>query len=74
MPIDKYKSDLDTLVIYGNNISKGKSIKVFSFTEKPTNKELLRQYQLWADKKGVQLIFGTPIQQVEQIKMLEKIL
>jgi len=74
MPIDKFKSDLDTLIIYGNNISKGKSIKVFSFTEKPTSSELLKQYQFWADKKDVQLIFGTPTQQIEQIKMLEKIL
>jgi hypothetical protein len=74
MPIDKFKSDLDTLVIYGDNISKSKSIKVFSFTEKPTSKEVLKQYHFWAEKKGVQLIFGTPIQQIEQIKMLEKIL
>ena len=74
MPIEKFKSDLDTLVIYGNKISKSKSMKVFSFTEKPTNRELLKQYQFWADKKGVQLIFGTPEEQVEQIKMLEKIL
>jgi len=74
MPIDKYKADLDTLVIYGDNISKGKSIKVFSFTEKPVSKEVLKQYKFWAEKKGVQLIFGTPEQQMEQIKMLERIL
>ena len=74
MPIDKFKADLDTLVIYGNNISKGKSIKIFSFTEEPRNKELLKNYQFWANKKGVQLIFGSPMEQIEQIKMLEKIL
>ena len=74
MPIDKFKADLDTLNIYGKNISKGKSIKIFSFTSKPQNKQLLKQYQFWANNKGVQLIFGTPQEQVVQIKMLEKIL
>lgn len=74
MPIDKFKADLDTLNIYGDNISKGKSIKVFSFTQKPYDEKLLKQYQYWADKKGVQLIFGTPAEQMEKIKILEKIL
>jgi len=74
MPIDKFKADLDTLNIYGKNVSKGKSIKIFSFTEKPKDERLLKQYQFWANKKGVQLIFGTPQEQIEQIKMLEKIL
>lgn len=74
MPLDKFRGDLDTLNIYGNNISKGKSIKVFSFTNKPDNLDLLRQYEFWAKQKGVQLIFGTPQEQIEQIKMLEKIL
>ena len=73
MPLDKFRADLDTLIIYGNKVSKGKSIKFFSFTEKPKNLELLKQYQFWAEKKGVQLIFGTPKEQIIQIKMLEKI-
>lgn len=74
MPLDKFKKDLETLVVYGNSVSTGKSIKVFSFTEKPQNLKLLRLYQFWADKKGVQLIFGTPKEQIIQIKMLESIL
>jgi len=74
MPIEKFKLDLDTLNIYGKNVSIGKSIKVFTFTQKPQNQHLLKQYQFWAEKKGVQLIFGTPLEQIEQIKMLEKIL
>jgi len=74
IPIDKFKADLDTLNIYEKNILKNKSIKIFSFTQKPKDEKLLKQYQFWADKKGVQLIFGTPQEQIEQIKMLEKIL
>ncbi len=74
MDLIKFRADLDTLVIYANKISKRKAIKVFSFTEKPKSDLLLKQYQFWADKKGVQLIFGNPREQIEQIKMLERIL
>ena len=74
MSIDKFKADLDTLLAYGENVSKGKSLKIFSFTNEPDNAKILKQYQTWADQKGVQLIFGTPAQQIEQIKMLERLL
>lgn len=74
MNLIKFREDLDTLIIYGDKISKRKSIKIFSFTEKPNNLELLKKYQFWADKKGVQLIFGNHEEQIAQIKMLEKIL
>lgn len=74
MDLIKFRGDLDTLVNYGEKISKGKSIKIFSFTEKPKNLKQLENYQFWADKKGVHLIFGNPQEQIEQIKMLEKIL
>jgi len=74
MSIDRFKADLDTLNSYGKNILKRKAIKVFTFTEKPNSKQLLKQYQLWADKKGVQLVFGSPQEQIEQIKLLSEIL
>lgn len=74
MPLDKFKADLNTLNIYAKNESKGKALRVFSFTEKPQNKELLRQYKFWAKKKGVELIFGMPEQQIIQIQMLLKVL
>ncbi len=74
MPIDKFKADLDTLNSYEKSILKGKTIKVFTFTEKPSSQKLLKQYQFWADKKGVQLIFGSPQEQIEQIKLLSEIL
>ena len=74
LPIDKFKADLKTLNSYANNVATGKSIKVFTFTRKPKNKQVLKQYQFWADKNGVQLIFGTPAEQIQQIRVLEKIL
>ncbi len=73
MDLIKFKKDLDTLNIYDAKGSKN-AIKVFSFTQKPQSEALLRQYRYWADRKGVQLIFGSPQEQIEQIKMLEKIL
>lgn len=75
MPLDKFRADLDTLNSYSEKFSEGsKSIKVFSFTEKPESLELLKQYQFWADKKGVQLIFGNAEEQIIQIEMLRNIL
>jgi len=73
MPLDKFKSDLDTLNSY-EKITGRESLKIFTFTEKPRSEALLKQYQFWADKKGVQLIFGSPAEQMEQIKILERIL
>lgn len=74
MDLIKYRADLDTLNIYNTNVSDGKSLKIFTFTKEPESSELLKQYQFWANKKGIQLIFGSPEEQIEQIKMLERIL
>ena len=74
MPLDKFRGDLDTLNIYAQKESKGKALRVFSFTEKPSDKNILRQYKFWAEKKGVELIFGNPEQQIAQINMLLKIM
>ena len=74
MDLIKFRADLDTLNIYDSNISNKRSLKIFSFTEKPDDLGLLKQYQFWAKEKNVQLIFGTPEEQIEQIKILEKII
>lgn len=74
MDLIKFRADLDTLNSYDTNISNKKSLKIFSFTEKPDDLGLLKQYQFWAKEKNVQLIFGTPEEQIEQIKILEKII
>ena len=71
-PLDKYRKDLDTLNIYAKQESKGEALKIFSFTEKPKSDNLLKQYELWAKKKGVRLIFGTPDQQIAQIAYYTK--
>lgn len=74
IPLDKFRGDIDTLVNYANkNLSK-KVVPIFSMTNKPKNISKLKQLQKVADKRGVQLIFGNPQEQIEQIKLLGEIL
>ena len=70
MPLDKFRGDLDTLIAYEKSHPDRKVLKTFTFTKKPKSKKLLRQYQFWAKKKGVNLIFGTPKQQIDEIAKL----
>ncbi len=73
MPLDKFRGDLDTLVAYkksnGDNIT-----PVFTITNKPDDSKHLKMLIRESNKRGVQIIFGKPQEQVEQIKMLGNIL
>jgi len=73
MPIDKFRADLDTLVIYKNQ-STDNVVPIFTITNKPDDIRYLEMLQHESDKRGVQLIFGSPQSQIEQIKMLGDIL
>jgi len=73
IPMDKYRSDLDTLLIYKKQ-NHSTVIPVFTITNKPINPRYLKQLQYEADKRGVQLLFGSPQEQVEQMNMLAVIL
>jgi len=74
IPLDKFRGDMDTLVSYVNKNSSEKVIPIFSMTNKPNSALKLKQLEKMAEKKGVQLIFGNPQEQVEQIKLLGEIL
>ncbi|NVZ10178.1 hypothetical protein HW932_12995 [Allochromatium humboldtianum] len=72
IPMDKFRADLDSLVMYkktDKNI-----IPIFTITNKPNDLGYLRMLQHEADKRGVQILFGSPQEQVEQIRMLGEIL
>lgn len=43
-------------------------------TNKPIDPKYLKLLQYEADKRNINLIFGSAEEQIEQIKMLEKIL
>lgn len=74
IPLDKFRGDMDTLISYVNKNSSKKIVPVFSMTNKPKNLVKLKQLEKIAEKKGVQLIFGNPQEQIEQIKLLGEIL
>jgi len=72
IPMDKYRADLDTLIAYKSN--KNNVVPVFTITNKPDDLRYLKSLEHEANKRGVQLIFGAPQAQIEQIKMLGEIL
>jgi hypothetical protein len=73
LPMDKYRGDLDTLKKY-MEANGGHIIPIFTITNKPNDMMYLKRLRYEADKRGVQLIFGEPASQIEQIKMLGDIL
>jgi hypothetical protein len=74
IPLDKFRSDMDTLIIYAKKNPSKKIIPIFTMTNKPNNAIKLKQLQKIADKKGIQLLFGNSQEQVEQLKLLGEIL
>ncbi len=71
--MDKYRADLDTLITYKNTQSVS-VIPVFTFTRKPENQDKLKMIIYEAEKRNVELIVGNAYEQIEQIKLLVKIL
>lgn len=74
--IDKinYRADLNTLTAYQKQHKNSDIVPIFTFTEKPQDLAYFKFLSNTAQKNGVQLIFGNPNAQIEQIKMLDKIL
>jgi len=70
--MDKYRADLDTLVVYKSK--KNNLVPVFTITNKPDDLRYLKSLEYEANKRSVQLIFGDPQSQIEQLKMLGEIL
>jgi len=74
IPLDKFRGDMDTLISYVKQNPSDKIIPIFSMTNKPNSVSKMRQLEKMAEKKGVQLIFGNPQEQIVQIKLLGEIL
>ncbi len=74
IPLDKFRGDMDTLVSYVKKNPSERVIPIFSMTNKPRNTLKLKQLESAAEQRGVELIFGTPQQQIEQINLLGEIL
>lgn len=73
IPTDKFRGDLDTLVAY-KKMNVNNVVPVFTITNKPNDLRYLKMLHHESNKRGVQLIFGKPQEQVEKIKMLDSIL
>ncbi len=73
LDIINYRKDLDTLIAY-QKAGNSDAIPIFSMTNKPIDPKYLKLLQYEADKRNINLIFGSAEEQIEQIKMLEKIL
>ena len=75
IPMDRYRADLNTLIIYKQN-HPGVLIPIFIFTitNRPADPRYMRLLQLEAENRNVQLIFGSPQEQVVKIRLLGDIL
>ncbi len=73
IPLDKFRADMDTLVSYkkqhGKNI-----IPIFSITHPPNNPVSKKLLEKEAERKGIQLIYGNPQEQIHLINQLSEIL
>lgn len=74
IPLDKFRADLISLEQFAKQQSPEKVIKVFSMTNRPNDALASKILEKEAEKRGVELIFGSPEQQIIQIKQLDKIL
>lgn len=72
LPMDRYRADLDTLVSY--RAANQQAIPIFTITSKPQDSVYYTRLQHEARKRDIHLLFGNPLEQIEQIVMLEKIL
>ena len=69
MPMDKYRADLNTLIVYTHKHTND-VIPVFAITNKPNDPQYLKLLKYEANKRDVQLIFGPPEVQIIKIKLL----
>lgn len=72
--IDKFRSDFVSLAQYSNQQPPPKPITVFSMTNRSNDELAMQIIQKEAKRHGVELIFGSPEQQIIQIKQLTEIL
>lgn len=73
IPLDKFRADLDSLVAYKKS-QKDNVTPIFSITNKNINERYNRTLQREAKKRGVELIYGNPHEQIHKINMLSKTL
>jgi len=73
IPMDKFRADMDTLVSYKNQNGKN-IIPIFSITHHPDNPATRVLLEKEAERRGIQLIYGNPQEQIHLINQLSEIL
>lgn len=72
---DPMRPDMDSLVAYKNmSPSPDKTHPVFTITHRPTNPNVEAKMKKDADRRGIELIFGSPEEQLMQLETLMKII
>ena len=73
LPLDGFRADLDSLVEYRSANPSKNVLPVFSLTSKPDDLASLQLLEKEAQRRGVQLIIGSPEEQIIQIVQLLRI-
>ena len=73
MSLSTFRADLDSLVQYKRLHDKA-AIPIFTVVNKPDNVDLLRTMQREAKSRNIELLFGSPTEQIDKLKVLSSIL
>lgn len=69
------RPDMDSLVAYKKMApTPGNMHPIFTITNRPSDPNVLKMIQKDAERRGIELIFGSPEEQIIQIQQLQKIL
>ena len=74
IPMDKFRADMVSLNEYAKANNSSRVLQVFSMTNKPANDVSRRLLDMEAERRGVELIYGSPEEVVIQVKQLVQLL
>ena len=74
IPMDSFRADMVSLTRYAESQTPRPVLTVFSVTSRPADPNAWRLLQLETRRRGIQLVRGSPEQQIEQLQMLTEIL
>jgi len=71
VPLDKFRADMDSLIAFKNLNASSDVLPVFSITKRPANPDIWFRLKQAAKQRNVQLIVGSPS---EQLILIERLL
>lgn len=70
IPMDSFRADMETLRTYRDSQPAARVLSVFTMTNKPSDPAVMKLLQLEARRRGVELVVGSPFDQIIQIRQL----